>query len=63
MVVVLKPTSKRLKQVIREFGSEWLFIARKSMQCFGGREGIQIKSMCGKHTRNVELSDIDQKED
>jgi hypothetical protein len=54
----LLPTNKRLKQVIKEFGNPWEILSTGEMQCFNGRIGIRIKSQCGKHLRNVEVTDV-----
>lgn len=59
MQVILKPTNKRLKQVIKEFGNPWKVLVTHPMPCFGGRLGYKIESANGMHVRNVEESDIE----
>ena len=54
MNIILLPDNKRLKQLIREFGSEWTIVQKEDhVQCFDGNPGLFIQSICGKHTRWV----------
>jgi len=55
--VTLLPKTARLKQLIKEFGSEWKQTGEEQpVQCFDG-SGIFVESMCGKHKRWVRPSD------
>ncbi len=48
------PKTKRLKQVIKEFGNQWFAVSPiKKMQCFDNALGVQVRSKCGNHNRNV----------
>lgn len=60
VVVRLKASNKRLKQVIKQHGRCWLVLrTQDSVPCFDGRAGIFIESMDGEHTRWIELEDIE----
>ena len=52
--VTLKPANKRLKQLIKSFGTQWLVVVRSQhVQCFDGA-GIFIQSIpLGIHRRWV----------
>jgi hypothetical protein len=48
------PITKRLKQVVKEYGVEWFVISPlRKMQCFDNTLGVKVRSYCGEHTRNV----------
>lgn len=56
-MVKIKPTNKRLKQLITEFGEDWEIIeTRQSVQCFDNA-GLLIQSKNKKHHRWVKYSD------
>lgn len=55
--VILLPTNKRAKQLIKEHGEEWEFIQTQKVQCFND-EGIMIKSLNGKHFRWVRKQEV-----
>jgi hypothetical protein len=49
------PDTKRLKQIVKEFGREWRVISPiQYPQCFNGRTGVHVESLCKKHNRWVE---------
>jgi hypothetical protein len=60
--VLLQPTSKRLKQLVKEFGPVWTVRNRvESAQCFGGEPGISIAAMNAAgviHERWVRPADV-----
>ena len=59
-IVKLKPETKRLKQLIKEFGSEWVVIRRKDkVQCFDNTPGLLVVSKDNKHTRWVKPSHLE----
>ncbi len=48
------PKTQRLRQVVKEFGVEWVAISEaQKVQCFDGALGVHIKSKCGRHSRWV----------
>jgi hypothetical protein len=51
--VTLLPHTKRLKQLIKEYGEQWTELYRLKAQCFNGMLGVMIESKDGKHTRWV----------
>lgn len=51
--VILKPVSKRAKQLIRQHGDCWSVIERRPVACFNGDVGILIESPDGTHSRWV----------
>ena len=59
-VVRLRPTTKRLKQLIRQHGRRWRCAGdQQPKPCFDGEDGVLIVStQGGKHVRNVRLTDI-----
>lgn len=55
----LLPNSKRLKQVIAEFGAIWeIQHGPEKMQCFNNEKGFRIRSLNKKHERNVRIEDL-----
>jgi hypothetical protein len=55
----LLPNTKRLKQVIKDFGSMWhIEHGPEKMQCFNNEKGFRIRSLNDKHVRNVRKGDI-----
>jgi len=60
-IVRLKPVNKRYKQLIKEFGDEWVVTKPKqSVQCFtDSKTGIFITSWCGRHSRWVRPQDVE----
>ena len=59
--VKVLPTSKRLKQLIKEHDDVWVAIEDepRPMQCFDNELGVSIMSQDGTHQRNVRLTDLD----
>lgn len=50
----LKPNTKRLKQLIKQFGEEWHLIGEvRQPQCFNGENAVMVQSICKKHLRWV----------
>ena len=56
--VKLLPNTKRLKQIIKEHGSQWRVLDDRPVLCFGGQRGILIQSMDESHMRWVKPVDI-----
>jgi len=45
-IITLKPNTKRLKQLIKEFGDQWEVKCREeSAPCFNGKPGLFIESI------------------
>jgi hypothetical protein len=55
--LILLPTNKRAKQLIKEYGDEWEILERRYVQCFED-QGILICSKNNQHTRWVRHSDV-----
>lgn len=59
--LILLPNSKRLKQVVQEFGDVFYIVdGPKPIPCFDNKEGFFIISLCGAHARNVRIEDTNQ---
>ena len=57
--VILNASNKRLKQLMKEHGHQWIMLSEiKPMACFDNEKGCHIQSLDGKHIRNVRLTDI-----
>lgn len=57
--MTLQPTTKRLKQLIREHGARgWEVIFTQRVACFGGDLGLFVCSPDNKHTRWVRPGDV-----
>ena len=56
MKLLLLPTNKRAKQLIKEYGEEWEILTQTYVQCFEDI-GILIVSKNNNHTRWVKKSD------
>ena len=57
--VTLLPTSKKLKQLIKQHGDQWIPLGEpKPLQCFNNEMGLLIASQDKKHFRNVLVSDV-----
>lgn len=55
----LLPANKRLKQLIKFHGNQWHQINDlEFMPCFNHAPGVRIRSLDGKHERNVLLTNI-----
>ena len=54
--VTLLPTTKRLKQLTREVGDQWVEVERRPVQCFGGEVGVFVSA--GSHSRWVRETDL-----
>lgn len=57
-VVTLLPDNKRLKQIIREHGEQWLVLEDRNVQCFSGERGLFIEALHGSHQRWVLPSQV-----
>lgn len=59
-VCKLLPVNKRLKQLIKEFGEDWIVDSYpRKMQCFEGEEGVRVCSWDGEHIRNVRACEVE----
>jgi hypothetical protein len=58
--VTLKPTTKRLKQVIQEHGAIWLVLEERPTACFDNELGLFIEAERGTHQRWVRPSDVER---
>ena len=57
--MTLKPTTKRLRQLIREHGARgWRVLRDEAVACFFGGRGLFIESADKRHTRWVRPSDV-----
>ena len=56
--ITLKPTTRRLKRLIKDYGETWQFIKEMPMSCFNGDIGINIISFDG-YMCNIRKSDVD----
>lgn len=57
--MTLRPTTKRLKQLIREHGaSRWQLVCKQHVACFNHEIGLFITN--GKHSRWVRQSDVQE---
>jgi hypothetical protein len=57
--VTLKPATKRLKQLVKEFGDQWRVVrSQDTVQCLNG-PGVFVESMCGRHTRWVDKDQLE----
>lgn len=60
MTVILKPTTKRLKQLIKQHGECWSLLEKRSqVACFEG-PGLFVESADKTHTRWVRPSDTQE---
>lgn len=60
--MTLRPTTKRLKQLIREHGATgWTELRSDPVACFGGDDGVLIASPDGTHTRWVRPTDLEDR--
>ena len=57
--IQLHGNTSRLRQLIKDHGITWRVNQSEChMPCFAGKLGVRIDSLDGKHTRNVQISDI-----
>lgn len=61
MLVTLKPTTKRLKQLITEHGSTWKVLQIAPVTCFADcKIGYLIESLNLQHSRWVRPIDVEE---
>jgi len=52
-VVLLKPATKRLKQLVKEFGPAWVVLREKPVACFNWSVGCFVETPDKSHSRWV----------